>query len=93
VGAGVAVAATVGAGVIAGDGDSSVTGTEAPGLGIVPGGCNPGAVGGKGTAGFTGAAGSVVVGKVDAGLPVAGAAGVISGGGASWEGGADAVGA
>ena len=91
VGAGVAVAATVGAGVIAGEGDSSVTGTDAPGLGI-PGDCNPVVSGGGGTAGFSGAAGLVVVGKVDAGLPVAGAAGVIAGGGASWDGGADAAG-
>ena len=95
VGAGVALglaAGAAGAGVIAGD--SSVTGTEAPGLGIVPGGCNPApSGGGGGTAGFMGAAGLVVVGSVDAGLPVAGAAGVIAGGGASWAGGADAVGA
>lgn len=90
---GLALAATVAAGVIPGAGDSSVTGTEAPGLGIVPGGCNPVASGGGGgTGGFKGAAGLVVVGKVDAGLPVAGAAGVIPGGGASSEGGADAVG-
>jgi hypothetical protein len=85
VGAGVAVAATVGAGVIAGDGDSSVTGTDAPGLGIVPGtpgGCNPGAAGAGGRD-APGTAGFVVVGKVVAGLPIAGAAGVISGGGAS----------
>lgn len=92
VAAGLAVAAA-GAGVVAGTGDSSVTGTEAPGLGM-PGDCNPVAPGGGGgTAGFSGAAGLVVVGKVDAGLPVAGTAGVIPGGGASWEGGADAVGA
>lgn len=81
VGAGVAVAAAVGAGVVAGAGDSRVTGTEAPGLGIVPGmpgDCNPVASGGAGgTAGFEGTAGLVV-----AELPGAGAAGVISGGGA-----------
>jgi hypothetical protein len=55
-------------------GDSSVAGTEAPGLGAKPGapGADP--------TGFTVAAGLVVVGKVDAGLPVAGTAGVISGG-------------
>ena len=93
VAAGLALAAVVAAGVIPGAGDSSVTGTEEPGTGIVPGGCNPVASGGGGgTAGFIGAAGLVVVGNVDTGLP-AGTAGVIAGGGASWAGGADAVGA
>ena len=85
VGDGVAVADAVGAGVIAGEGDSSVTGTDAPGLGIVPGipgGCNPGAVGGGGRD-APGTAGLVASGRVDAGLPVAGAAGVNPGGGAS----------
>lgn len=84
VGAGVAVADAVGAGVVAAAGDSKVTGTEAPGIGVVPGApgaCNPGAVGGGASVGT--APGLVVAGKVDAGLPVAGAAGVIPGGGAS----------
>jgi hypothetical protein len=96
VGAGVAAglaAAAAGAGVVPAAGDSNVTGTEAPGLGM-PGDCSPVASGGGGgTAGFSGAAGLVVVGRVVAGLPVAGAAGVIPVGGASWDGGADAVGA
>jgi hypothetical protein len=87
VAAGLAVAATVGAGLIPGAGDSNVTGTDAPGLatGIVPG------IAGE-AIGAPGAAGVVIAGKVEAGLPIAGGAGVIAGGGASWEAGAVAVG-
>src|SRR2546422_2412993 len=73
--AGLAVAATVGAG------DSSVTGTDAPGLakGEV------GAAGFNGAAGLSGAAGVPVAGSDRAGLPVAGAAGVNAGGGGGGD--------
>ena len=79
--AGLAVAATVAPGA----GDSSVTGTDAPGLGM-PGGCKPGAPGAGGRAGFTGAAGFAVVGKVEAGLPAIAGSGVIPVGGANCVG-------
>lgn len=71
-----------------GAGDSSVTGTEAPGLAK---GCVPGAAGFS--AGSAGMAGLAMVGNVVAGVPSVGAAGVIPVGGASCEGGAVAVGA
>jgi len=73
-GAGVGEAVGLAATGLVAAGDSNVTGTEAPGLGAKP--RAPGAV----AAGFAGAGGLAVVGRVDAGLPVAGAGGVISGG-------------
>jgi hypothetical protein len=72
--------AAVGAGVVVvvpGAGDSSVTGTEAPGLAK---GCVPGA------GGTSGAAGLAIVGKVEAGLPSIAGAGVIPVGGANCVG-------
>jgi hypothetical protein len=64
-----------------GAGDSSVTGTDAPGLAK---GCAPGGAGFS--AGFGGMAGLAVVGNVVAGVPSVGAAGVISVGGANCVG-------
>lgn len=81
VGAGVALGlavAAAGAALIPGAGDSNVTGTDAPGLAR---GCVPGAAGLN--AGFAGMPGLAIAGKVEAGLPVTGAAGDMVGGGAS----------
>lgn len=90
---GAALAAAVAAGDIPGAGDSSVTGTEAPGL---ANGCVPGAAGDMpGAAGdMPGIAGVVIGGKLAPGDTSGGAgtAGVVAGGGASCEAGAVAVG-